>query len=108
MLYTSEMVSRLQKLRSRLYAEFGIRIRLADPELLDILSALAPRTRDPISKNTIGELLSLAGRESAEKKSLEAITEITYRGHKIPSTDEQQNPAPGAKKHVYRGRVFYK
>ena len=43
MLYTPEMVSRLQKLRSRLYAEFGIRIRLADPELLDILSALAPR-----------------------------------------------------------------
>ena len=115
MMYSPEMLHRLQQLRSRIYAEFGVRIRLADPALLDQLAELGPTSRDPFARKTIAEVMSLAGRPllfKDEKEAADGYKEITYRGRKLevardapPSSDAL--PASGSKR-VYRGQVVNK
>ncbi len=95
MLYSHEMVSLLQQLRSRVQSEFGLRLRLTDPDLLASLADLGHRSRDPFTRDTIVNLMKMAGipysltpkpaKNSAEQ-TLEAdpkTTTITYRGQKI-------------------------
>ena len=92
MVYSSEMVTLLQQLRARVFAEFGTRIRLADPELLTSLGDLGKRSRDPFTRKTVVEIMSLAGipfqLESVVKSATtdvmeRQVTEVTYRGTKV-------------------------
>ncbi len=116
MVYSAEMVTRLQKLRSRVFAEFGVKIRLADPALLDELAQLGPRSRDRFTRSTIEELMALAGRvysaEPAATNQSGQSTELIYRGNKISRTNAEDTPAPPperrATKQMYRGQVVYK
>ena len=116
MMYSPEMLHRLQQLRSRIYAEFGVRIRLADPGLLDQLAELGPSSRDPFARKTIAEVMSMAGRPllfKEEKKDVaDAYKEITYRGRKLEvardaATAPDVAPSTGTKR-VYRGQVVNK
>lgn len=115
MMYSPEMLHRLQQLRSRIYAEFGVRIRLADPGLLDQLAELGPSSRDPFARKTIAEVMSLAGRPllfKDEKEVAEGYKEITYRGRKLEVAREAPPAAEAASstgtKRVYRGQVVNK
>ncbi len=113
MLYTPEMVNRLQQLRATIYTEFGIRIRLADPELLDMLSALGERCGDEALRHAIEEVLIMAGRKldrAPSAGSLISIKEITYRGQKmtVDGGVVDASSTAAVTPRVYRGRVFYK
>lgn len=117
MFYSNEMVNLLQQLRSRVQSEFGVRIRLADPDLLTFLGDLGHRSRDPFTRKTIVELMQLAElpyeispkpRQKSEPNEMSETakaTEITYRGQKIvkashtpPSVHSRQ------RKQIYRGQ----
>lgn len=117
MVYSAEMVTRLQKLRSRIFAEFGIKIRLADPDLLDELAALGPRSRDGFTRTTIEELMALAGRAYAKDGAVDTpsatAAELIYRGSRVSkppggATVAASVPERRATKQVYRGQVVYK
>ncbi|CAH1388292.1 conserved hypothetical protein [Candidatus Nitrotoga sp. M5] len=122
MVYSSEMVTLLQQLRARVFAEFGTRIRLADPELLTSLGDLGKRSRDPFTRKTVVEIMSLAGipfqLESVVKSATtnvmeRQVTEVTYRGTKVYRDKElpphSQVPAERQQsRQMYRGQVVYK
>ncbi len=124
MLYSSEMVALLQQLRARILAEFGVRIRLADPELLPSLVGFAKKSRDRMTVDAITRLLALAGLEAElspprmlAQNQAAAPTEVTYRGSKLSRTSTpgaaELDPAyTGAKssssRQVYRGQVVVK
>ncbi len=131
MTYSPEMVMLVQQLRSRIRAEFGVKIRLVDPELLPTLGEMGKKSRDPYTRKTVAELMSLAGisaRPSAAPPSQplpqqhEAdegakLTEITYRGRKIykEANGELRSAPPSAEvsrpntpKQMYRGQVVNK
>ncbi|CAA0088575.1 Uncharacterised protein [Zhongshania aliphaticivorans] len=123
MVYSSEMVALLQQLRSRIFAEFGMRIRLADPELLTSLGDIGKRSRDPFTRKTVVQIMSMAGipfqleppvkaveNEATEKRD---VTEITYRGTKIYREKELPTESKLAStrsqtKQMYRGQIVYK
>lgn len=130
MVYSPEMVALLQQLRSRIFAEFGTRIRLADPELLTTLGGLGKKSRDPFTRKTVVEIMKLGGlpfeleqstksSTPAVKKNLDQI-EIMYRGSKV-LRDKAQSSAAAAEdgvtagstgqrqsRQMYRGQVVYK
>ncbi|CAA0108700.1 Uncharacterised protein [Zhongshania aliphaticivorans] len=121
MVYSPEMVTLLQQLRNRIYAEFGTRIRLADPELLTALADLGKRSRDPFTRKTIIEIMSLAGipfqleptKAVANSENPHHITEITYRGTKIYRDKELPAHSPVSAdrqktRQMYRGQVVHK
>ena len=127
MLYSQEMVNLLQQLRSRILAEFGVRIRLADPELFPSLIQMGRKSRDRMTVETIKTLLKLADMDvdltpvpapsSAPGGAVSpaAATEVTYRGNKIArDSDSQTGDAAEAARRsavtrqVYRGQVVYK
>lgn len=111
MLYSHEMVNLLQQLRSRVMAEFGIRIRLADPSLLESLRDIGLATRDSVTRQAIGEVLRLA--DLCAPGSSEAATAAKvnyYRGQPLPGDDSEPvvDKPPlrqsGAKR-IYRGQI---
>lgn len=124
MVYSPEMVTLLQQLRHRVFAEFGTRIRLADPELLTILGELGKRSRDPFTRKTVVEIMALAeipfhlesAAKSAENKEAEdrLATEVTYRGikvsrdEKLPSPKSQVSTNRQVSRQMYRGQVVNK
>jgi hypothetical protein len=124
MVYSPEMVTLLQQLRHRVFAEFGTRIRLADPELLSVLGELGKRSRDPFTQKTVVEIMALAeipfhlksAGKSADNKKTEGRlpTQVTYRGIKIsrdenvPSTKSQSSTDPQVIRQMYRGQVVNK
>ncbi len=124
MLYSHEMVSLLQQLRSRIQSEFGLKLRLTDPDLLTSLGDLGHRSRDPFTRDTIVKLMSMAEipysiapkpRNSKPKQDLETppkTTTITYRGQKIQKlaseSEDDASPRTVASKQVYRGQVVSK
>lgn len=121
MVYSPEMVTLLQQLRNRIYAEFGTRIRLADPELLTSLADLGKRSRDPFTRKTVVEIMAMAGipfqlepsKVAANSDSARHITEITYRGTKIYRDKElpahsQVSAERQKTKQMYRGQVVNK
>lgn len=124
MVYSPEMVTLLQQLRHRVFAEFGTRIRLANPELLTILGELGKRSRDPFTRKTVVEIMALAGipfhlesdTELASNKKAEdrLVTEVTYRGIKISHKDKRDSPqqhvskTPQVSRQIYRGQVVKK
>lgn len=94
-MYSPEMVTLLQQLRSRIFAEFGTRIRLAEPNLLDTVAELGRLSRDPFTQKTVAAVMELAGIPfflGTEKSTLSAVASpdkdlgavaMTYRGAKI-------------------------
>ncbi|MBQ0796352.1 MULTISPECIES: hypothetical protein [Zhongshania] len=122
MVYSPEMVTLLQQLRARIFAEFGTKIRLADPQLLPSLGDIGKRSRDPFTRKTVVEIMSLAGipfqLETATKPVAKDInarqaTEVTYRGTKIYRDKElpAQSQVPAERqqtRQMYRGQVVYK
>ncbi|MBD2857795.1 hypothetical protein IB286_02165 [Spongiibacter sp. KMU-158] len=135
MTYSPEMVMLIQQLRSRIRAEFGVKIRLVDPELLSTLGEMGKKSRDQYTRKTVAELLSMAGSDFSleskaepqkkKEKDHAAITEMTYRGQKVyrdaNATREpvaqsesltldpaEEGAAPKKTKQMYRGQVVYK
>lgn len=108
MLYSADMLRHLQQLRPRIYSEFGVRIRLADPDLLDQLSVLWRRSRDPFARKCMAQVLSQAGRTLPEMDSKPPAlnTPVTYRGVTVApqSAAERPHSSRGSHKRVYRGR----
>jgi hypothetical protein len=129
MVYSPEMVALLQQLRSRIFAEFGTRIRLVDPEVLTTLASLGKKSRDPFTRKTVVEIMKLAGLpfelEASVKPSSPGLAkdehqiEIMYRGSKILRNKALNYAAAGddvaaaptgqrQTKQMYRGQVVYK
>ncbi|MEX1670194.1 hypothetical protein AB4876_14840 [Zhongshania guokunii] len=123
MVYSPEMVTLLQQLRSRIFAEFGTRIRLADPELLTAVGELGKKSRDPFTRKTVIEIMKLGGipfqievqgsATAAPSRDPQSI-EMTYRGAKI-LRDKASDPSAGnalpadrQSRQMYRGQVVYK
>ena len=122
MVYSPEMVALLQQLRARIFAEFGTKIRLADPNLLTSLGDLGKRSRDPFTRKTVVEIMALGGipfqLETKTTSSQEDITErhtteVTYRGTKVfrekelPSHSQVSSERQQSRQ-MYRGQVVYK
>ncbi|MEX1665995.1 hypothetical protein [Zhongshania arctica] len=124
MVYSPEMVTLLQQLRHRVFAEFGTRIRLADPELLAVLGELGKRSRDPFTRKTVVEIMALAeipfhlesAAKSPDNKKTEdrLATEVTYRGikisrdEKVPLPKSQVSTSQSVSRQMYRGQVVNK
>ncbi|WP_372758768.1 hypothetical protein [Litorivivens sp.] len=113
MFYSHEMVALLQQLRLPIQSEFGVRIRLADPDLLLSLGDIGHRSRNPFTRNTITKLMRLAeipyasSVDTTENAAQTRTTEITYRGQKI-SKQATPTAEPAQAKHskqIYRGQV---
>lgn len=120
MVYSPEMVALLQQLRSRIFAEFGTRIRLADPALLTTVGDLGKKSRDPFTRKTVIEIMKLAGisyqiepaQVAASPRDAQSV-EMTYRGAKIvrdkPSGTVSVDAAlERQSRQMYRGQVVYK
>lgn len=138
MVYSPEMVALLQQLRSRIHAEFGVKIRLVDPDLLPSLGQMGHKSRDPFTRKTIVKVMEMAeipykledkapqrvpaqapGRQQAPGSQQTAGSEgreMTYRGTKIyrdKPLPPQHNAGSGSmsspvKKQMYRGQVVNK
>ncbi|GAB3381377.1 hypothetical protein NCG89_01575 [Spongiibacter taiwanensis] len=127
MAYSPEMVSLLQQLRSRIFAEFGMKIRLVDPELLSTLGQLGKKSRDPFTRKTVVKIMELgdidydiddvdgkARKAAPVEDEVEESSTMTYRGSKIPKPKAAPavaaaEPTAGRQvKQVYRGQVIYK
>jgi len=122
MVYSPEMVALLQQLRSRIFAEFGTRIRLADPELLSAVGDMGKKSRDPFTRKTVVEIMKLAGIPFQIEPSSSAApavvrntqsVEIMYRGTKIlrdtvSDTIRTDNSAERHTRQMYRGQVVHK
>lgn len=128
MVYSPEMVALLQQLRSRIFAEFGTRIRLADPELLTAVGEFGRKSRDPFTRKTVIEIMKLGGLpfdiaystkpsfSGAEKNP--GQVEIMYRGTKVfrdkgrgVAAEDVHTGAPSEQRQsrqMYRGQVVYK
>ncbi|WP_373092239.1 hypothetical protein [Zhongshania sp.] len=121
MVYSPEMVALLQQLRSRIFAEFGTRIRLADPALLTTVGDLGKRSRDPFTRKTVVEIMKLAGIPFQIEPAQSAVApprdaqsvDMTYRGAKIvrdktSGTVSADTPVKRQTRQMYRGQVVYK
>lgn len=127
MAYSPEMVSLLQQLRSRIFAEFGMKIRLVDPELLSTLGQLGKKSRDPFTRKTVVKIMELgdidydiddvdgkARKAARVEDEVEESSTMTYRGNKIqkpksaPAVASAEPTAGRQVKQVYRGQVIYK
>lgn len=135
MAYSPEMVSLLQQLRSRIFAEFGMKIRLVDPDLLQTLGSLGKKSRAPFTRKTVVKIMELGDinydiddtETQKNKAALAAKPEplpensnsgqdfstVTYRGNKV-SRKKVEAPAPAKasenlkpSKRMYRGQVVY-
>lgn len=135
MAYSPEMVSLLQQLRSRIFAEFGMKIRLVDPDLLQTLGSLGKKSRDPFTRKTVVKIMELGDINydiddtdtQKNKAALAAKPEpllensnsgqdfstVTYRGNKV-SRKKVETPVPAKtfenlkpSKRMYRGQVVY-
>jgi primosomal protein N' len=135
MAYSPEMVSLLQQLRSRIFAEFGMKIRLVDPDLLQTLGSLGKKSRDPFTRKTVVKIMELGDinydiddTETQKNKAALAskpeqlpensnsgqdFSTVTYRGNKV-SRKKVEAPTPAKtsenlkpSKRMYRGQVVY-
>ena len=132
MVYSPEMVALLQQLRSRVQAEFGVKIRLVDPDLLPSLGQMGHKSRDPFTRKTIVKVMEMAEipykledkapqrvpaqAPGSQQASNSEGREMTYRGTKI-YRDKPLPPQHSAgsgnmnspvKKQMYRGQVVNK
>lgn len=127
MAYSPEMVSLLQQLRSRIFAEFGMKIRLVDPDLLSTLGQLGKKSRDPFTRKTVVKIMELgdidydiddvdgkARKAAPVDEVVDDSSTMTYRGNKVqkrkavPPVSEPPSTTGKQVKQVYRGQVIYK
>lgn len=113
MQYTKSMIDLIRQLRKQLQLEFGVKVRISDPDLLSHMCDHYRRTDNRTTKALIKELLQQAGSSWFEKITLldrPAADAKMYRGQTILTEQRKDGNQQAAQKssssvRIYRGRV---
>ncbi len=100
-LHSKRMLDLMLDIRKIIPSEAKSRIRLSDPNILDLLVEHYQTTKDEIMKVLIEELMLEAGTEWKQKLSLANKSKQQER------RSEARNTSTQPKKIIYRGQVIY-
>jgi hypothetical protein len=99
--YSRPMIDLVYEIRRRVPSHLKPDIKLANPELLDILLLIAQETRDAIVQALIKELLALAGSEWIVEVKKPHSTELTANQQHHHGSDALAKP-----QRIYRGQII--
>ena len=109
MVYSPEMVALLQQLRSRVQAEFGVKIRLVDPNLLPSLGQMGHKSRDPFTRKTIVKVMEMAEIPyKLEDKAPQRVPAQVPGSYQAPGSYQDTGSNSGSREMTYRGTKIYR
>ncbi|MGK0443847.1 MAG: hypothetical protein ACJA1U_000775 [Bermanella sp.] len=104
---TKDMIDIMQQLRKRLRSEFGVEIKLSQPNVVQTILDLVKKSHDQRSQLLFADLEDMMGIELMPR--MEEQEEVTskrmYRGQPIPDSPRAGDSVDHRPKRIYRGQV---
>lgn len=105
---TKDMIDIMQQLRKRLRSEFGVEIKLSQPNVVQTILDLVKKSHDQRSQLLFADLedmmgIELMGRPSEQEEGV--TTKRMYRGQPIPDSPRAGDSVDHRPKRIYRGQV---
>lgn len=106
--FTKDMIDIMQQLRKRLRSEFGVEIKLSQPNVVQTILDLVKKSHDQRSQLLFADLEDMMGIELMPRTH-EAEEEVTskrmYRGQPVPDSPSMSDSHDHRPKRIYRGQV---
>lgn len=106
---TKDMIDIMQQLRKRLRSEFGVELKLSQPDIVKHILELVSKSHDQRTLLLFADLEDMMGiqlmarSETAEETPVS--TKRMYRGQPIPDSGSQAMSTDTRPKRIYRGQV---
>jgi len=104
---TKDMIDIMQQLRKRLRSEFGVEIKLSQPNVVQTILDLVKKSHDQRSQLLFADLEDMMGIELMPR--MEEQEEVTskrmYRGQPIPDSPRAGDSVEHRPTRIYRGQV---
>ena len=104
---TKDMIDIMQQLRKRLRSEFGVEIKLSQPNVVQTILDLVKKSHDQRSQRLFADLEDMRGIELMPRmeEQEEGTSKRMYRGQPIPDSPRAGDSVDHRPKRIYRGQV---
>ena len=105
---SKEMIDLLQQLRKRLRSEFGVELKLSQPDIVQSILECVKKSHDQRTQLLFADLEDMMGLElmgGAPEQDETAPTKRMYRGQPIADTALHGTGIDNRPKRIYRGQV---
>jgi len=106
---TKDMIDIMQQLRKRLRSEFGVEIKLSQPNVVQTILELVSKSHDQRTQLLFADLEDMMGVELMPRSTAEPEESTSpkrmYRGQPIPDEPTRSGGDDNRPKRIYRGQV---
>ncbi|NVK39304.1 MAG: hypothetical protein HWE18_15360 [Gammaproteobacteria bacterium] len=106
---TKDMIDIMQQLRKRLRSEFGVELKLSQPDIVQNILALVSKSHDQRTLLLFADLEDMMGIElrvrTEPAEEAQTSAKRVYRGQVIPDVASESAAADNRPKRIYRGQV---
>ncbi len=106
---TKDMIDIMQQLRKRLRSEFGVELKLSQPDIVQNILELVNKSHDQRTLLLFADLEDMMGIQlmarSETVENSQASAKRMYRGQAIPDSGSPAMAADTRPKRIYRGQV---
>jgi hypothetical protein len=102
------MIDIMQQLRKRLRSEFGVELKLSQPDIVQSIMTHVSKSHDQRTQLLFADLEDMMGLEllgHSEEKTEPQPTKRMYRGQPIEDTPVSAGLMDNRPKRIYRGQV---
>lgn len=104
---TKDMIDIMQQLRKRLRSEFGVELKLSQPDIVQLILEYVTKSHDQRTQLLFADLEDMMGVELMAPKEDAAAppSKRMYRGQPIPDPVSGSTTQDTRPKRIYRGQV---
>ena len=104
---SKDMIDVMQQLRKRLRSEFGVELKLSQPDIVQNILELVTKSHDQRTQLLFADLEDMMGIELSVRSEPEhdAPAKRMYRGQPIPDNKSHSGMTDQRPKRIYRGQV---
>ena len=105
---SKDMIDIMQQLRKRLRSEFGVELKLSQPDIVQSIMSHVSKSHDQRTQLLFADLEDMMGVElmgRSEEKVDTPTTKRMYRGQPIEDTPVSAGIVDNRPKRIYRGQV---
>ncbi|WP_283788183.1 hypothetical protein QNI23_002680 [Bermanella sp. WJH001] len=105
---SKDMIDIMQQLRKRLRSEFGVELKLSQPDIVQSILNYVSKSHDQRTQLLFADLEDMMGVElmgRSEEKSEVPTTKRMYRGQPIEDASMSAALVDNKPKRIYRGQV---
>lgn len=106
---SKDMIDIMQQLRKRLRSEFGVELKLSQPDIVQIILEFVKKSHDQRTQLLFADLEDMMGLELLSRSSSEinekASGKRVYRGQVMPDPVVSSSSHDDRPKRIYRGQV---